>query len=105
MATTKKRLLSFLSNTTFSIDYETSNLTPQVEMIILSTEPKYEMNKKQEIMKGQELSEFRIFTSLEGINLMIGELQAVASNLQKFQQLSSGLNGLIESAKVNAITK
>jgi len=100
MATTKKHLISFLSNTTFSIDYKTQNLTPQIELVLLSREPKYEINKKYEIMKGAELSEFRIFTSLEGINQMIGELQAVAANLQKFEQLSTGLNSLIESAKI-----
>lgn len=105
MATTKKKLISFLSNTTFSINYETQNLTPQIELILLSTEPKYEVNKKSEIMKGAELSEFRIFTSLEGINAMIGELQSVAANLQKFEQLSKGLNGLIESAKLNEKAK
>lgn len=105
MATTKKRLISLLSNTTFQVDYKTQNLTPQIELVLLSTEPKYEVNKKSEIMKGAELSEFRIFTSLEGINQMIGELQSVAANLQKFEQLSVGINGLIESAKVNAQTK
>lgn len=101
MATTKKHLISFLSNTTFALDYETNNLTPQVELVLLSVEPKYELNKKGEINKSQELSEFRIFSSLEGINSLIGDLQLLSSQLQNFQQLSSGINTLIENSKKN----
>lgn len=97
--TTKKRLISFRSNTKFSINYETSNLVPEIELILLSTEPKYEVNKKFEVMKGSELSEFRIFTSLDGINNMIGELQELARRLQTFEQLSVGMNQIINEAK------
>lgn len=99
MAQTKKHLVTFRSNTTFSINYETNNLKPQVELILLSSEPKYEVNKKGQIMKGTELGEFRIFASLEGINEMIGDLQLLVAQLQNFEQLSSGINTLIESSK------
>lgn len=99
MATTKKHLVTLRSNTNFSINYETNNLKPQVELILLSSEPKYEVNKKGEIMKGHELGEFRIFTTMEGVNAMIGDLQLLVSQLQTFEQLSAGMNTLIESAK------
>lgn len=99
MSTTKKHLISFRSNTKFSLNYDNYNLTPQVELIILSTEPEYKFNTKGEIMKGNTLGEFRIFTSLEGVNAMIGELQLLATQLQTFQQLSVGMNSLIENAK------
>lgn len=99
MATTKKRLVSFRSNTKFSLNYETNNLTPETELILLSAEPKYDVNKKGEIMKGNELGEFRIFTSLESINQMIGDLQLLASQIQKFEQMSASMNSIIEMAK------
>lgn len=99
MATTKKRLISFRSNTTFKLNYETNLLTPETELVLLSVEPKYEVNKKGEIMKGSELNEFRIFCSLEGINTMIGDLQLLATQLQTFEQLSTGVNTLIENSK------
>lgn len=101
MATTKQRLISFRTNTKFSINYETLKLIPETELILLSTEPKYEVNKKGEIMKGNELGEFRIFTSLEGINQMIGELQLLVQRLQTFEQMSAGMNSVIEDAKNN----
>jgi|LakMenEpi03Aug12_release.lakeMendotaPanAssembly.Ray.scaffolds.fasta_scaffold43549_11 hypothetical protein len=98
MATTKKHLVQLRSNTNFTVNYENNNLTPQIELIILSYEPKYNLTKKG-IVKEHEIGEFRIFANLEGINAMIGELQLLASQLQKFEQLSVGINLLIESAK------
>ena len=99
MSTTKKHLVSFRSNTKFSLNYEDQNLTPQIEIIILSHEPEYKINAKNEITKGSSLGEFRIFTTLEGVNAMIGELQLLATQLQTFEQLSVGMNSLINSAK------
>jgi hypothetical protein len=99
MSTSKKHLISFRSNTKFSLNYDDQNLTPQVELIILSHEPEYKLNTKGEIMKGSVLGEFRIFTSLDGINAMIGELQLLAAQLQTFEQLSVGMNSLINNAK------
>ena len=101
MATTKKHLISFRTNTTFSINYETLKLVPQTELILLSTEPKYGFDKKGAILKGNELTEFRLFTSLEGINIMIGELRLLATRLQTFEQMSAGMNSIIEEAKKN----
>jgi len=99
MATTKKHLISIRSNTNFALNYETSNLKPQIELILLTQEPEYEVNKKGEIMKGSKLGEFRMHTTIEGINAMIGELQLLATQLQTFEQLSAGMNSLIENAK------
>lgn len=56
-------------------------------------------------MKGNELGEFRIFTSSEGLNSMIGDLQLLVSQLQQFEQLSAGINSLIETAKTKNETK
>ena len=102
MATSKKFFVGVLSNTHFTVDYETNNLTPQIEVILLTQEVKYKVDEDDDdggIKKGIEVGEFRIFTSLEGVNDMIGKLQAMASQLQSFQQLSVGVNQLIEHSK------
>lgn len=66
---------------------------------MLTQEVKYKASSKGDIQKGIDVGEFRIFTSLEGVNDIIGKLQAMASELQKFQQLSVGVNQLIEHSK------
>ena len=99
MATSKKYFVGVVSNTHFLVDYNTNNLEPQIEVILLTQEVKYKASSKGDIQKGIDVGEFRIFTSLEGVNDMIGKLQAMASELQKFQQLSVGVNQLIEHSK------
>jgi len=99
MATSKKYFVGVVSNTNFSVDYNTNNLEPQIEIILLTQEVKYKASSKGDIQKGIEVGEFRIFTSLDGVNDMIGKLQLMASELQKFEQLSVGINQLIEHSK------
>lgn len=97
---TKKTLLQILTNSSFIVDYSTSNLVPEVELILLFSEPEYHLTtKKDGIKKGNKLSEFRIKTSSEGVNQMIGELQVLQVNLQKFEQMSVGLNAVINQNK------
>ncbi len=105
MATTKKHLIQVRSNCTMSVSYENLLLTPQVEIILLTQEPVYKIKTddddedKQYIEKGMELSEYRCFSSLDGINAMISDLQKVASELQIFAQMSGSLNKVIEQYK------
>ena len=83
---TKKTLLQIRTNSSFSVDYSNSNLVPEVELILLFSEPEYQLTtKKDGIKKGNKLSEFRIKTSSDGINQMIGELQALQINLQMYE--------------------
>jgi hypothetical protein len=97
---TKKTLLQIRTNSSFSVDYSTSNLVPEVELILLFSEPEYQLTtKKDSIKKGNKLSEFRIKTSSEGINQMIGELQTLQVNLQQYEQMSVGLNAVINQNK------
>ena len=98
MGTTKKHLISVRSNTKFAVDYGTKLLTPEIELILISIEPKYEA-KKDGIHKGNEVSEFRIFSDLDGVNKLIGELQLLVAGMQQYEQLSSGINSLIEQGK------
>lgn len=97
---TKKTLLQIRTNSSFSVDYSNSNLVPEVELILLFSEPEYQLTtKKDGIKKGNKLSEFRIKTSSDGINQMIGELQALQINLQMYEQMSVGLNAVINQNK------
>lgn len=102
MSTTKKHLIEVRTNTNFNVNYESTTLVPQVELILLMQEPRYTVVKRKGeafIEKGYELGEFRCFTSLAGLNAMIGELQLVAAQLQRFEQMAVALNSVIEQAK------
>lgn len=98
----KKHIIQVLSNTNFSIDYEDFSLSPQVELILLFQEPKYKAKITKDKKhfypeKSYTLGEARFVLTLDRLNSMIGELQALAVNLQKFEQLASGLNSIIEA--------
>lgn len=95
MSTTNQHLISFRTNTKFSVNYETMNLVPQLELILITVQPKYTSNKKGDVVKGSDVGEFRIHTTLEGINQMIGELQVLAARLQTYEQVAVGLNMVI----------
>lgn len=98
----KERLYDIRTNTTMRVNYETMNLEPEVEVIILSVHPQYRITtkgKEQYIEKGNGLTETRIVTSLAGINEIIGQLQATAASLAQFDQMAAGLNKVIEQAK------
>lgn len=100
---TKKHLIEVRSNTNFGVNYETMELVPQVELILLLQEPKYQVVKKKGeayIEKGHELAEFRCNLSLNALNNLIGRLQETAAGLQLFEQMSVGLNRVIEQARV-----
>jgi hypothetical protein len=93
---TKKTLIQIRTNTNFGVNYANLELAPAVELIMLFTEPEYQINKKNDVIKGQKLSEFRIKTSIEGVNQIIGELQALQVQLQTFSNLSEGINAIIK---------
>jgi hypothetical protein len=95
-----KTLISVRSNCDFSLNYETGKLHPQTEVILITTSPKYKLNaKKGELIKEQEVEEFRFKSSLEGINTLIGELQLVVKNMNAFEQTAGSFNAIIESVK------
>lgn len=98
----KQHFHEIRSNTTFSVNYDDLNLVPTVELIFINVHPKYKVVTKEEkqfISKGHGLTETRIHCTLDQINHIIGNLQATAANLQIFQQMSVGLNKVIEQAK------
>ena len=95
-----RQLISVRSNCDFSLDYEKGTLHPHTEVIIITQSPNYKVNEKTDkISRGIKVDEFRFKSSLDGINKLIGELQIVAQNMIKFEQLSGSFNAFIKSAQ------
>lgn len=95
-------LIAVRSNCDFSLDYTSGKLTPQTEIILITTAPKYISNKKKDsITKEFDVSEYRFKSDLDGVNKLIGELQLVVKNMIQFEQLSGSFNAIIESTKTD----
>lgn len=93
-------LISVRSNCNFALNYETGKLHPQTEVILITTAPKYVINKKKDgYTKETDISEYRFISSLEGINTLIGELQLVVKNMNAFEQTAASFNVIIEASK------
>ena len=93
-------LISVRSNCNFALNYETGKLHPQTEVILITTAPKYVFNKKKDgYTKDSDISEYRFITNLDGLNLLIGELQMVVKNMTAFEQTAAGFNVIIEASR------
>ena len=93
-------LISVRSNCNFSLNYETGKLHPQTEVILITTAPKYVLNKKQDgYTKEMDITEYRFIAGLDGINKLIGELQLVVKNMNAFEQTAASFNVIIEASK------
>lgn len=93
-------LVSVRSNCNFSLNYETGKLHPQSEIILLTSTPKYVIDKKGTgIIKDLDIQEFRFLSNLDGINKLIGELQLLVTNMNAFEQTAASFNVIIEASK------
>lgn len=93
-------LISVRSNCNFALNYETGKLHPQTEIILITTAPKYVLDKKgTKFSKEMDITEYRFLSSLDGINTLIGELQLVVKNMNAFEQTAAAFNVIIESSK------
>lgn len=91
-------LISVRSNTNFSIDYKTGLLTPQLEVILITTSPKYTLTKKGDgFTKTMDIQEYRFLSCVEGINNLIGQLKMLLDNAVVFDQMASSFNTVIKS--------
>lgn len=96
----KNTIISVRSNCNFSLEYETGKLHPQAEVILITTAPKYVIDKKQERFKKEiDVSEYRFIASMEGINTLIGELQLLVKNMTQFDQAAASINAIFASQK------
>ncbi len=99
-------LINVRSNCNFSLDYETGKLRPQTEVILITSNPKYALNKKKDgVVKELDISEYRFIAGLEGVNQLIGELQLVVKNMNTFEQTAASFNLVMESYKKSEETK
>jgi len=92
-------LASVRSNLNFTVNYENGHLVPVVEVILLVQKPTYTQNKKGDVLKNVGLQELRFETSLNGVNVLIGELQAMLANLNNYEQLAASINHVIKGKK------
>lgn len=93
-------LVSVRSNCNFALNYETGNLHPQTEIILITSAPKYVLDKKKTgVTKEMDITEYRFLSGLEGINKLIGELQLVVKNMNAFEQTAASFNVIIEASK------
>lgn len=93
-----KQLISVRSNCVFGLNYESGKLQPQTEVVLITQEPNY-VNKKDKIVREFKAAEFRFRANLEGVNMLIGELQVLATQMQQFDQMSHAFNNIIENSK------
>ena len=93
-------LISVRSNCNFNLDYETGQLHPETELILITTSPKYVIDKKNTgFTKQMDISEFRCRTDVDGINKLIGQLQLVLQNVIVLEQNAAGFNTIIQASK------
>lgn len=93
-------LISVRSNCNFSLNYETGTLHPQTEIILITTAPKYILDKKKNgFTKEMDITEYRFLSGLDGVNKLIGELQLAVQNMNAFEQTAASFNIIIESNK------
>ena len=91
-------LISVRSNCNFSLNYETGELNPQTEVILITSAPKYILDKKRTgFTKDIEITEYRFISGLEGVNKLIGELQLVVKNMNNFEQTAAAFNVITKS--------
>jgi len=90
------QLVSVRSNMSFRVNYDNGQLAPSLELIMLVSKPEYTSDKKGVIKKVIAIQEIRFDTSLEGVNVLIGELQAMVANLNGFDQLAASINHVIK---------
>lgn len=94
------QLIQIRTNTNFDLNYENGLLEPCIELILLFSSPKYEVDKKKTgIVKTISVSEFRVKTDSKGIAELIGQLQATQVAAQTVDNMSAAFNHIIKSSK------
>jgi uncharacterized membrane-anchored protein len=85
------QLTSLRSNQTFTVDYGSGKLIPQIELILLVEKPKYSQ-KGDKIIKGSEIQELRFTTGTNGIKQIIGMLEQAVKISDDYEKLAGLVN-------------
>ena len=96
-----KNIVQVRTNMRFDLNYQTHELEPSVEIIILTIKPEYELAKDNSVKKKMALDEARFEVRADALNDLIGQLKAQANSLTQFAQIGGAVNGLIKSMKEN----
>lgn len=88
------QLTSVRSNQTFAVDYGTSKLIPQTEIILLIEKPVYKL-KVEKVQKGSDIQELRFTTGTNGIKHLIGMLEEALKVADNYEKLSGAINNII----------
>lgn len=88
------QLTSLRTNQLFTVDYPSSKLIPQTEVIFLIEKPKYS-SKGEKIIKGSEIQEMRFITSSSGIRSVIGMLEDALKVSDMYEKLGGSINNII----------
>ena len=90
---------SLRTNTSFSVNYETKELEPTIELIILTYKPEYQV-KGREVIKKTALDETRIELPGRDIHKLIAELQIAANGLSYYTQAGDAINSIMKQITV-----
>ena len=93
-----KRVIQVFSNTNFSVNYDDSSLHPQVELILLTQQIKYDVDAKGKIKKGWKVEEARFLLAPENIDQLIGQLKLLRVGVDRYKDLSTSINTLVAAA-------
>lgn len=93
-----KRIIQVLSNTNFSVDYKNNSLHPQVELILMTQQVKYDVDAKGKIKKGWKVEEARFLLVPEDIDQLIGQLKLLRVGVDRYKDLSVSINTLVAAA-------
>jgi hypothetical protein len=93
----KGAIVSLRSNCRYLLNYQTSNLEPEAEVIFIVSKPAYRVNDEGKIEKYMEVGEQRVTMELSDVNRLIGELQNLAASMVQFDQLGGAFNQMIET--------
>lgn len=94
------QLIQARTNARFALNYETHKLEPEIELIIIFSTPKYNVNKKKSaIEKDIQVQEIRVTTDPEGITKLIGVLQAIQAPINSIGNMAEAFNTIIVNSK------
>jgi len=96
-----KQLASVRTNISFTVENGKTELTPLIEIVLLTYKPEYSFGAKSQILQKRALDETRLILSTAGLNQTIANLQLALSELQQYEQMAVALNNVITAMKVD----
>lgn len=96
-----KQLASVRTNISFTVENGKNELTPLIEIVLLTYKPEYSFGSKDQILQKRALDETRLILSTNGLTQTIANLKLALSELQQYEQMAAALNNVINAIKKN----